>query len=314
MNEVVKYLEFAKSGVCGFTQMKKGWADLVMRINSGASLNADDPDVCDTVTSWQQEERDIALILSRSLGVLVNSGRKRYSSNLAGRLDEDKSDLIKNHQLTSTLRIKGAVSDLTIHAFFQKRTVEMHVSLQAPQDKKLRGQLGWMRRQLLTCQKKSSKEKSDTFAKIQQELFLEVCAKHSRQPERVQIDGFDSLYDRITGKDIKEFSVIQVKDFGKRFASRVKFVEEIERMALNFYSAIVQHLVKWEPVAPKMDKDRTPSDDDSEDLGPIAQETPMPKPVPTTVPCPICSEALVVSTLHLGSNTCPHCNQVFIAE
>lgn len=78
MREVVKYLEDKKSGVFGFHQMKPGWSDVIEKINTGASLRTDERDVCDAVISWQQEEKDMALILSRYLGVLVESGEKKY--------------------------------------------------------------------------------------------------------------------------------------------------------------------------------------------------------------------------------------------
>ena len=81
MREVVNYLEFDKSGVCGFHHMKTGWTTVVDKINAGTRLRASEPDTHDAVISWQQEEKDLALILSRKLGVLVNSGELKYRAN-----------------------------------------------------------------------------------------------------------------------------------------------------------------------------------------------------------------------------------------
>jgi len=46
--------------------------------------------------------------------------------------------------------------------------------------------------------------------------------------------------------------LVYVLDFGARFSSPTKFVELSQAMLKDFYSGIVQHLVRWEPRAPKM--------------------------------------------------------------
>ena len=56
----------------------------------------------------------------------------------------------------------------------------------------------------------------------------------------------------LKNKEIREFRILLIKDFGRKFASPKKFVEMIEHMLIDFYSGIVQHLYKWEPSAPKM--------------------------------------------------------------
>ena len=248
MKEVINYLEYEKSGIYGFNQMKKGWSSIVEKINSGASLKQNDPDLEDTVISWQQEEKDMALILSKNLGVLVNSGKVKYKGNLKTRLDDDKKKIISNKFLTSTLRVKGAVSDIKIKALFEKRIIEMSVTLKAPQDKTIRGQLGWIKRQIDICNKKNEK----TFQKIKNEILIEIIIRNSNKSERISLIDIDNIYAEIKNKEIKEFKILFIKDFGKQFASRIKFVEIIERMIVDFYSGIVQFLSKWEKHAPKM--------------------------------------------------------------
>ena len=155
MREVIYYLGYDNTGVCGFNQMKPGWKEIVEKINSGKRIKYDDPDLHDTVISWQQEEMDLALILSRKLGILVNVGEVKYRANLKARIDNDKKKLIENKQLSSELRVKGAVSDIRIKAFFEKRIIEMSVILQPPLDKKVKGQLNWIKYQLESCKKKN---------------------------------------------------------------------------------------------------------------------------------------------------------------
>ncbi len=250
MREVVSYLEYDKSGVFGLNQMKAGWSEVIEKINSGANLKNNDSFVCDAVISWQQEEKDMALILSRHLGVLVDSGETKHKSNLKARLEHDKKSLINKKQLVSTLRVRDAVSDIRIMGLLEKRTIEMFVTLKAPQDKTLRGQIGWIKRQIDNCRKKNE----TTFEKLKKEILIETKIKNSPKSERISILNIDAILDILKNKEIREFKIVLIKDFGKKFASPKKFVELIEQMLIDFYSGIIQYLYKWEPSAPKMIK------------------------------------------------------------
>ena len=248
MKEVVSYFEFDKSGVCGFNQMKSGWKEVVEKINSGKHIKNDEPDLNDTIVSWQQEEKDLALILSRKLGVFVNSGEPKYRGNLKARIDNDKKALIGEKSLSSNLKVSGAVSDIKIKALFEKRIIEMSVTLKVPQDKKIRGQLNWVKRQLEACKKKNEQ----TFHRLQNEILIEIILKNTNKTERVNIDNIDNIYEEIKDREIKEFKILYIKDFGKRFAKCRKFVEILENMLLDYYSCVVQHLSNWTQPAPKI--------------------------------------------------------------
>ncbi len=248
MKEVVKYFEYDKSGICGFTQMKKGWGEIVEKINLGTGIRLSDPDLDETVISWEQEEKDLALILSRSLGVIVASGEIKYKGDLNSRIRDDKKRLIERKILSSNLKVKNAVSDIRIDASFEKKTVEMSVILKAPQDKRVRGQLSWIKRQMGNCKNKNEKK----FLKVKGEVLIDISLKNTSKSERVSIDNLDNIYDEIKDREIKEFKVMMIKDFSKDFSSCRKFIEIIEEMLLDYYSGIVQSLTKWEEPAPKM--------------------------------------------------------------
>jgi hypothetical protein len=261
MKEVVSYFTNNVSGICGFTQMRQGWKDVVNKINAGTRLKQTDPIVIDTVTSWQQEEKDMALILSRKLGLLVKSGYSKFKGNLKLRIENDSKkgnlklriendskNLITDKQLISTLKVKGAVSDITVRALFEKRIVEMSVTLNVPLDKKIKGQIGWLKRQLDFCNKKNP----DIFETIKNELKININIKHAKGIERISYDRLDSIHQEFKNKEIKEFGIVQVKDFGKKFAASQKFVEVLEKMLLDFYKGVIQYLSRWEQPAPKL--------------------------------------------------------------
>jgi len=267
MKEVVSYLEHNKSGTSGFHQMKPGWSAVIEQINSGARLRPADLAVSEAVESWHQEEQDVALILSRNLGLLVESGVKKHRADLQGRLNSDAKQLIEKSTLSSVHRIRGAVSDLTINAHFERRIIEMHVSLVPPSTMGMKGQFGWLTRQLATCEKKNPEQ----YRMVNSGLLVEVWVKSAREPERAQAGRLDSLLDHLKGREIKELRVIHFEDFGKAFSSRIKFVERLEQMALSFYTGVVQHLIKWEPPAPKIGKSKPKEDEGPESPEAVAQ-------------------------------------------
>jgi hypothetical protein len=286
MKEVVGYLEHKKSGTSGFNQMKPGWSAVIEQINSGARLRATDPAVAETVESWHQEEQDVALILSRNLGLLVESGVKQHRSNLHGRLDKDTKQLIDGSTLSSVYRIRGAVSDLTIEAHFKRRIIEMTVSLAPPNTMGIKGQLGWLSRQLASCEKKSPNQ----YKMVSSGLRVEVWVKNARTAERAQADQVDNLIEHLKGREIRELRVILLEDFGKAFSSRIKFVERLEQMALSFYTGVVQHLTKWEPPAPKIVKSSPKEDDGPESPEAVAKG----KMSPKVEPAPSVANPIVV--------------------
>lgn len=248
MKEIVTYLEHPIAGVCGFTKMKAGWKETVDKINTGSRLKLADQCVIDAVTSWQQEEKDLALILSRKLGLLIKSGSTKYKNDLQLRIDDDKKSLIHEKELVSTLKISGAVSDLTISALFEKRTIEMSVKLIVPLDKKVKGQLGFIKRQLEKCLKKGPEK----FQQISDDLVVGINIKRAKGIDRYSYRNIENIYEEIKYKEINDARIILIKDFGKTFSSSIKFVEILEGMLIDFYKVIVQHLTRWEKPAPKI--------------------------------------------------------------
>jgi len=248
MKEIAHYFESRISGICGFTQMKKGWSETAKAINSGNVLKNDNSHVLEAVSSWQQEEQDMALMLSRKLGMLVNSGQTQYKKNLAQRLDKDCDNLIKKKYLQSKLQVKNAVSDIQIKAMFDTRTVEMSVNLRAPLDRGTKAQLGWIYRQIVKCQDKDPK----LFAKISEQLRIGIDIKYAKLDERITVDQLEDVFDDLKTKQLNGFFVIMIKDFGSGFYSTQKFITEIEQMLLDYYKGIVEHLSKWVGTAPKL--------------------------------------------------------------
>jgi len=252
MKEVVAYYEHNISGIYGFSQMKSGWKEVVERIISGTQLKSNSQDIIETVVSWLQEEKDLALILSRGLGLFVKSGETKFKSNYQARIEHDMKTLLKEKSFTSKLVIADAVSNLKITACLDKRSIEMTVYLNAPEDKKNRGKLSWIKRQLDYSQKRNEEE----FNKIKDDIRIGIFVKYYHAPIKIKIDSIDDIDDELKNKEIKHFEISYLKDLGKKFSSRRKFVEIIEEMLIDYYSGIVQNLKKWNKPAPKISEKR----------------------------------------------------------
>lgn len=248
MKEVVSYLEEPKSGVLGFTQMKPGWTEVVSKVSNGASLTLADGAVEEAVSGWLEEERDMALILSRELGLIVHSGKRKFKNDLNARVDHEKRHLIRNQALTSTLRIDGAAGEVDISPNFARKTVEMSVTLEAPARKNTRPQITWLKNQFKACAKRNA----ELFAELQGELWVDVDVKYGKKPIRVPLAELEQAHERIGAQEIKTFGVVQARHLGRTFESRRRFVDAVEGMLMKYYRGVVQHLRRWEKPVPQL--------------------------------------------------------------
>ena len=249
MKEIVEYFESKNSGILGLTQMKSGWTELTRKANAGTSLKLSDPIVEDTISSWLQEERCMALVLSKELGLFVRSGQTRFKNDLSGRVKFEQKELVNNSRLKSNLHIDGAVSPLKIIGYFDRMTIEMSSFIQAPDDKQNRGKISWLKNQIKRCQNKNQV----LFKLLEPDLVVDVYSKYyGKNSLRFRLDELDSASSQIGKREIKGFSILYIKSLGKSFESRKGVVVIIEKMLINYYQLILQHLKRWEKPAPKI--------------------------------------------------------------
>lgn len=244
MTEVLEYFESDKCEINDSHQMKDGWTNVINKIYSRESFQ--ETEVREAVQSWHQEEMDLALKLSKNLGIIVSGGESKYKENYQKRMDDDSKSLTSTNMLASSLKIKGAASKVYLNAFLDKRTIEMFVELKAPADKKSKGQMSWLEKQLRDCNKKDEAG----FSSLKTSLFIDIYFKSVSKPERVSLEKFLTSYE--SDKEIREFGITFLKDFGKDFGHKTKFVEGLEKMSLDFYGRIVEHLKAYEAPAPKL--------------------------------------------------------------
>lgn len=243
MKEVLHYLDDPQSGVSGYHSMKSGWKDAVDKISSRMPLKANDQCLIEAVESWHQEEKDMALMLSRKLGVMVKSTPRGKDS-----CKEDVSRIINHQELQGDLSVKNSVSDIKITLDMEVKSVAMSIKVVPPLDKGTKARISWLAKQLENAKKKSE----EVFTKIENDLIIEANVKHAREHVRVKLSDLDTLLEEANGKEIQAFNVVLMSKFGAGFGSNKKFIVLLEQMILDYYAGIVQHMTNWNRPAPQL--------------------------------------------------------------
>lgn len=245
MREVLSYLESPLSGVLGFMQMKAGWKEVCEYVKAGKKLRINDANVEEAVLSWHEEEKDMALLLSRKLGVLVKSSVKNPNS-----LKTDIKKLVNSSVLLGSLSVKNSVSDIKIKLDIEKRTVSMSVKIIPPLDKGTVAKNSWIVKQLENCSKKSEL----IFEDIRKNIWLESDIKFARENLKIKLAELDELNELTKGKELQAYHITYLCDFGLSFASVKKFITLMDKMSLDFYEAAVQNMTNWNKPAPKLER------------------------------------------------------------
>jgi len=243
MREVLCYFESPSSGISGYTQMKPGWKVVSEFISAQKPIKVSDECVREAVLSWCEQEKDMALLLSRKLGVLVKSSSKNKDS-----IKKDMSDLVKVNHLLGSLAVKNSVSDINIQVEFERKNMIMSVKVKPPMDKGTVAKISWIAKQLENSKKKSE----EVFAKIEKNLWVEVNIKYAKANIKVKLLNLSNLSEECKGKDIQNFHIVLNESFGAGFSSVKKFISLSDKMVLNFYEGIVQHMTNWSSPAPKL--------------------------------------------------------------
>ena len=244
MQEVISYFENPKSGLSGYSAMHKDWKDVCEKIHKDQKINKNDSEIRNAVRSWHQEEKDLALLLSRNLGVAIKSSIRKGTSSI----DDDVKKLINTQKLNGFLIIKDALSKIEIDLDFNKKAVSLSADLIPPMDKKNTGKVSYLLKQLDKCKRKEGV----LYNNIESEIFITPYFKSLRSKDNYSLfEMMNSDFKR--HNDIQKFKVLIIKNFKGNFASQKKFVSELENTTLIFYEAIIQHLSNWKKSPPKVD-------------------------------------------------------------
>ncbi len=252
LKEMLRFFGHPSAGVTSFDQMNAEWRDIIVKVQTGEKLLKSSPEIENTVASWHQEVRDLALIMSRKLQLEVSAKlARRESANPVQRLRNDITRLVQDSALSCALEIPDAASPLNVLADLRSRCVVVSMRLSAPGDRKSsKARINWLLRQL---------GKSDPAGVFLRAIWpgRAEATQASLADLRNAIDPLESANKSLTPTS---FEVLGIKDLGGRFGGRRTFIEEIEEIVPAFYENVGQHLRQWQPPAPKIKPELTAAD------------------------------------------------------
>ena len=250
MKEVMAFFRHQYAGITTFDSMGKGWIETTDGIRA-SSLNKDSSCMVSAVQDWLQEEQDLALKLSDSLGLMIDCNKKQYDT-FQERIDAEKKFLFQNKYLESQFKIKNAVSTMIVQADFGARMIRCIIEITVPQDKKTASaRLNWLKKQLEGCKQKKESEKD--FTRLESKIWIDPIVKGHRSTFKELYSQFDKLIESTKDYEIKTAKISLQEDLGGKFSQSRKFIEEYEKTVFSFYKSIVQNLKNWEESPPKMD-------------------------------------------------------------
>lgn len=239
--EFIRHLEHPSIGVEQFSQMNKGWKDLVSAIANGETLRKTSPEIEASVGACFEEERDLGLLLSRTVGEHVALVIERKLKNdPKERLKVECQRFADNQKLISTFRVPDTADDITVEADATRKSIAVSMMLKAPQDKKsTKARVNWLLRML----------KED-----HPNLLIRAHWPGRMPPSQASLASVreePSGIDAGNGSAPHSFQVCLIEDLGRRFAGSKTFIEDLERVVPEFYSVAGQHLRAWQAPPPK---------------------------------------------------------------
>lgn len=256
LQELMRFLTHESAGIKGFDRMPPEWTELNRHISAGGKILAKSSEASVVLDAWHQETKDLSLILSRETETAVHQKLSRkHLNDPAERLKDELHSLRDAHQLGVNLNIPDAVAPLNVSADLNRRTLEVGMSLRAPEDRKSsKARLNWLLRQLKT---EKSEEVYIRFSwPGRSEDTVHSLNSLREEPELCEKDKNDL--------QVVSFHVYMARRLGVKFTQQTNFVSELEALVPEFYREIGQNLSGWRKPAPKI-RDTTSSDVDAQE-------------------------------------------------
>jgi len=226
--------------------MNGEWKTIVQMINKDAALRKTSDEVRNTVSSWNQEVKDLCLLMSRKLNVPVTQKlKKSHKNNPEALIKAGIDDLITYYGLYAILDIPDAAAPLNISVDITRKSIECSMIIEAPTDKNLpKAQVTWLMNQL----KKANCEK------------IEIRSWHrSTNKDNYEQHHYDDILENpkillSAGKEkilLTRFEIVSRIDLGGKFFGQKTFIDEIEKFVPDYYNSVGRFLRVWVPPAPK---------------------------------------------------------------
>jgi hypothetical protein len=253
LNELRRFLTHESSGLKGFDRMPPEWAEINRLISAGGKIPAKSQEASIVLDSWHQETRDLSLVLSRQTETVVQEKLPRSHRNDPAQRRKDELKLLReNGQLQSVLEVPDAAAPVEIVADIMRRTIDIGMTLRAPEDKvSSKARVNWLLRQVKA-------EKTD-------EIFVRMTwpgRSESTQFPLSELIADPSICEKDkNGLQVTRFHIFIARRLGAKFTQQVNFIKELEDVVPFFYREIGQNLQEWRKPAPKIKAERSAADD-----------------------------------------------------
>lgn len=246
LSELVRYLQHESTGLLGSRSLKPGWKEVYDKIHAKAPLNRASAEVAETVESWHQLCKYMALDLSLKIGRTVPIHlSKSHQKAQNTRVSDDVEELLQTKTLSCEFSIPDAASHVKFSADFGLRSVTFSMSLKAPKDKTTtKGKIGWLLRQLKNTESKEKIKISATWPSRKQDTRATLL--------ELEEHGYTRLEQENTSSQPTGFEITHSYDLMAKFKAIKSFPEEVATMLPKFYEDIGQYLQEWRPKAPKI--------------------------------------------------------------
>lgn len=245
LSELIRYLNHPGSGTLAVDDMGGGWASVRDAAKAG-TIKQTTRGVKDVVARWSELVRYVSLRLSSATGTDVQLVLTR-----AQRADGDalECDLMQElcaaetlGRLSSSLRVPDAIGDVVVCADLRAEQIVTSISIDAPEDKGSRGQVGWLLRQL-----------PDGCPGV---LSIEVWPQRARQPS-AQCTLANARKDSaslVDGGPASRFVLELRRPMGRarKDSGRSKgFAQTVVASVEELYDTTIQHLRPYAARAPR---------------------------------------------------------------
>lgn len=242
LGELIRYLEHDSSGAMAFDDMGPNWNDVRDAARDG-SLNARSPEAVETAQLWDQLLGYVSLRLGADIGEDVTEiipRAQQVDPKLRTRTFVDQ--LCGGGVLEGELRIPNTVGDLSLTVDLKARQIAVSVAFDAPADKKAKGQVGWLLRQLKECPDRLIIE---TYPKKSRK-GIASSLRAAREDQQLLVDP--------SGKDASRFRLIARSEMGlgRKNGKRAGFVRSVSDAVESFYGDILQNLTAYQVRAPQL--------------------------------------------------------------
>ena len=230
MSEAIRYFSAKDSGVSTFDEMSPSWKDFVDSANTVIGFNTNTQGVADIVKDWQQEQRDLGIKLNEKVGGGVDTwypAKQRHDP--AERRKAIRERLTSQYQLEAIYVFKEAKTKLSVLADLRACSTTYIYEFRPPEGKQIRALSTWLGKLLASHSGSDFKVMLDWPGREPHSIHDASAIVH--HPE-VIIDGRKNLP--------KSISFVTSQQDARRFKSRKRFIEDLEKGAENLVSLVTR--------------------------------------------------------------------------